>query len=626
MTITAHLTTTQGSPFTDYFYPKRGFSISIKKNRDKHLSEAGKAILKDRYVMQAYNQDTEKWINLEESPQEVFARSACAYGTDKEHAQRLYDYTSKSWAMFSTPILTNAGNDKGLPISCFLSEVKDSKESILAHHYENGFLASLGGGIGSSWDSLRANGTRTSAGNVSTGVIPFMCMMDTQMNAFQQGKTRRGSYAAYLSVSHPEIDEFLSIREHRGEDPSRRCLGTGFHHAVNIPDAFMEAVQDGNPWDLVDPHTTEVKETVDARGLWMKILKSRIETGEPYLHFIDTSNKALPKSLKDKGLRINNSNLCCEIMLPTSEERTAVCCLSSVNLEHYAEWKDDPFFIPDMLEMLDNVLSSFIEDAPPELAKAVHSAVNERSVGLGSMGFHLLLQKKGIAFESPMATTLNKQVFSHIKERAVEASKNLAELRGEAPDMQGSGLRFSHLMAIAPNANIATICGGTSPSIEPFSANIFKQPTLSGTFIIKNKQLDKVLKDKYGLNGKELGDVWQSILVKGGSVQHLDFIDEIDKSVFKTAMELDQLWIIEHAAVRQDFVCQGQSVNVFLPPDTHRNTLHRIHFTAWKKGLKGLYYCRSEEIRKTTSAADIGKDVANTDISMDVIDCLACEG
>ena len=591
-------------------YTRNNHTINIDLSRDTLLSEAGVSIMKDRYL-----------LSDETTPQECFARAACTFATDTEHAQRLYDYASKNWMMFATPILTNAGTKRGLPISCFLNKVDDSVEGILDHHYENGYMASYGGGIGGDWSSLRSVGSGTSRGNKTTGVVPFVKMMDAQMLAFQQGATRRGSYAAYMDISHPEIEEFIDIRTPHGSDLNRRCLGTGFHHAVNIPDAFMKAVENGSQWDLIDPHTNIVKKQVDARSLWMDVLIKRLETGEPYIHFSDTSNNALPQFLKDRGLRINNSNLCSEIMLPTNKDRSAVCCLSSVNLEYFDEWKDDLRFIDDMMEMLDNVLTHFITTAPKAMWRTVHSADRERSVGLGAMGYCLYLQKKGIPFESPMALGKNRQIFKHIEDRAQAANLKLGSQRGEAPDAEGTGQRFSHMMAIAPNANISVLCGNTSPSIEPFNANAFKQNTLSGTFLIKNKELDRILKEKY--SSVDYDEVWSSIIVNSGSVQHLPFMDQQDKEVFKTALEIDQNWIVEHASVRQPFICQGQSVNIFLPADVHKNELHKVHFRAWKMGLKSLYYLRSTSIRKTET---ISQQAVNFEAANDENECLACEG
>ena len=943
------------STLREYFYPSKDFTITIDLARDNLLSTEGISMMNDRYILKDFDPATKEWTPLEFSPQECFARSACEFGSNQEHAQRLYDYASRNWFMFATPILSNAGSKRGMPISCFLGQVGDSVREILNHHLETGFLASYGGGVAGDWSKLRSDGVHTSRGNRTQGVIPFINMMDTQMMAMQQGATRRGAYAAYLDISHPEIEEFIDLRDGRGSDQNRRCLGEGFHHAVTITDNFMEAVKNGAPWSLIDPHTKEVKKTVQARDLWMKILISRVELGEPYIFFRDTANKHVPSFLKEKGLEVNNSNLCVapetliltdqgylkistlegkdvkvwngqefskvtvvktakdvelmrvtfsdgatldctpehkfyiqerygepvvlatadtlragmriekfdtlpviqfnggnpddkyyysngfycgdgnkdynfswvyepkyscierligevvedgsdvlrkrwdhgplskfvvpfaatladklswlagyfdadgcvidstngqniqvsstnaaflreiklmlqtmgvqasltfrrpegvyelplndgsnesgeflckeiwllnlnctgvkqllelglktnrlvlslkqepqrdaqrfvtvvnteytgrrsdtfcfteplrnrgtfngiltgncsEIMLPTKPDRTAVCCLSSVNLEYADSWTQNPKFISDIVEMLDNVLEFFINNAPPEMASAVKSAKAERSIGLGAMGFHLYLQKKLIPFESPMASGANRKLFTHIKEKALEASIRLAKERGEPEDARGSGLRFSHLLAVAPNASIASICGNTSPSIEPFNSNAYKWNTLSGSVLVKNKELDRLLKLEYGLRGERLDEVWTSIIINEGSVQHLDFMSRVHKEVFKTAFELDQNWIIEHASVRQEFICQGQSVNLFLRPDIHKNDLHKLHYSAWEKGLKALYYCRSKPIKTTEKITQepvkVVHEAAGT-LTFNVSACLSCEG
>ncbi len=591
-------------------YTNKDITIDIDLDRDYNLSEAGVAIMKDRY-----------FVSEETSPQHCFARAVTSFASNQEHAQRLYDYASKLWFIPSTPILSNAGTEAGLPISCFLGDVDDSMVGIMEHHTETAHLACKGGGVGGNWSKLRSAGSKTSRGSASTGVIPFIRMMDAQMLAVSQGTTRRGAYAAYMDISHPEVQEFIDIRRVTGTDINRRCLGTGFHHAVNITDSFMKAVEDGAEWNLIDPHTQDVKKTVDARSLWMKLLTTRLETGEPYLHFIDTANRALPQFLKDKGLKINNSNLCIEIELPTSPDRTAVCCLSSVNLEFYNDWKENPLFIKDVMEFLDNVLSYFIDKAPKQFWRATTSAKMERSVGLGTMGFHLYLQKSGIPFESALATSKNRQIYQHLEAATLAASKELAVERGEAPDAEGTGLRFSHRMAIAPNASTAILCSNTSPSIEPYSANAFVQRTMSGDFLIKNKELDRLLQDQYGLTGQALADTWSSITVNNGSVQHLDFLSNWHKDVFKTALELDQMWIIEHASVRQEYIDQGQSVNIFLRPDIHKSALHNIHKAAWAKGLKGLYYCRSSAIAKVQAVT-----VSKPQQGAEDTECLSCQG
>lgn len=580
------------------------FIIKIVPQRDALLSEAGKITMKGGQYM----------LPHEESPQEAFARGACAYASNAAHAQRLYDYVSQCWFMFATPVLSSAANPRGCPISCFLNYVGDSRESIGNHWNEVLWLSTEGGGVGTDWSSIRSVGTKTSRGTHTPGLIPFLKATDSITMASVQGGVRRGATAVYLDVSHPEIEEFLECRRPTGGDMNRKMMN--LHNAVNIPDAFMEAVIEGKAWDLIDPNSKQVVKSVDARGLWKRILEVRLETGEPYLHFIDTSNKALPPQLKEKGLRINNSNLCNEIYLPTNDERTAVCCLSSVNLEFFDDWADNHYFIGDLIEMLDNVLTVFISKAPPELAKAVYSATQERSLGLGAMGFHLYLQKKGIVFDTPMASGQNRKIFSQIKLHALTATKRLAMKLGEAPDMAGSGLRNAHLLAIAPNASSAIICN-SSPSIEPFNANIFVQKTKNGAFVIKNKELDRVLKEEY--TDLDTEAVWMEILKAEGSVQELDFLSEHHKALFRTAFEIDQRWIVDHASSRQPFLCQGQSVNLFIPPGSSFNFVHALHKQAWEGGLKGLYYVRSKNLGKVTQTSN---KIVDTKSST----CLSCEG
>ena len=524
--------------------------------------------------------------------------------------------------MFSTPILSNAGTKRGMPISCFLNYVGDSRGELAEHYTENAWLASVGGGIAGYWGDVRSDGTLTSGGSQSSGVIPFMHVVDSEILAFSQGKTRRGSYASYMDISHPEILEFLDIRKPSGGDIHRKCLN--LHHGVNIPNTFMELIDNcikeptyDDSWDLIDPHTKEKVRTISARDLWQKILENRVATGEPYVCFSDTINEGLPQPQKDLGLTVHHSNLCTEITLPTNETRTAVCCLSSLNLEKYEEWKKDSLFIPDMIRFLDNVLQYFIDYAPDELFKARFSANNERSIGLGTMGFHAYLQSQNIPFESALAKAKNLQIFKKIKEQAVAESKRLAIKRGEAPDMEGTGMRNSHLLAIAPNASSSIICGTTSPSIEPYRANAYVQKTMSGSFLVKNKYLEKLL-EKKGINTEE---VWSSIVSNRGSILHLKELTDYEKDVFKTAIELNQQWIIEHAADRQKFICQAQSVNVFVPADVDIKELHDIHMLAWKRKLKTLYYCRSEAIKR---AELVSKKIERTIIPE--ADCLACEG
>ena len=578
--------------------------------KDNLLTDFGKTTLKDRYLLPD-----------EQSPQDAFMRASQAFSDNEEMAQRMYEYVSNLWFMFSTPILSNAGTKRGMPISCFLNYVGDSRGELAEHYTENAWLASVGGGIGGYWGHVRSDGTLTSGGSQSSGVIPFMHVVDSEILAFSQGKTRRGSYAAYMDISHPEILEFLDIRKPSGGDIHRKCLN--LHHGVNVPNKFMELIDNcikeptyDDSWDLIDPHTKEKVRTISARDLWQKILENRVSTGEPYVCFTDTINEDLPQPQKDLGLTVNHSNLCTEITLPTNETRTAVCCLSSLNLEKYEEWKKDSLFIPDIIRFLDNVLQHFIDYAPDELFKARFSANNERSIGLGTMGFHAYLQSQNIPFESALAKSKNLQMFKKIKEEAVAESKSLAVKRGEAPDMEGTGMRNAHLLAIAPNASSSIICGTTSPSIEPYRANAYVQKTMSGSFLVKNKFLEKLL-EKKGINTEE---VWSSIVSNRGSVLHLKELTDYEKDIFKTAIEINQQWVIEHAADRQKFICQAQSLNVFVPADVDIKELHDIHMLAWKRKLKTLYYCRSEAIKR---AELVSKKIERTIIPE--ADCLACE-
>jgi ribonucleoside-diphosphate reductase alpha chain len=587
-------------------------SVKIDYSKDSLLDEFAMNTLRDRYMVAGEN-----------SPQEAFARAAETYADDEDHAQRLYDYVSNLWFMFATPILSNGGTTRGLPISCFLNYVDDSREGITDHYVENAFLSSFGGGIGGTWSDVRSQGTPTSKGSESTGVIPFVKVVDAEMLAFSQGVTRRGSYAAYLHISHPEIEEFLDVRKPTGGDVNRKS--TNLHHGVVVPDAFMERIwsatkydnfDDG--WDLVDPHTGVTRKRISARTLWVKLLQNRMETGEPYIMFEDAIDAELPDFQKDKGLKVNHSNLCSEITLATNDERTAVCCLSSVNLEYFDEWKDRPAFIPDLIRMLDNVLTDFINRAPEPLHKAKFSAMRERSLGLGAMGFHAYLQKNNIPFESAQATGANLRMFSHIKEDASVTTRKLAVEKGACPDDDTCTVRNAHLLAIAPNASSSIICGNTSPSIEPFRANAFNQKTKSGSNLMKNKFLEKVL-ENYNRNNEE---TWKSIVTQKGSVQHLDFLSEWERNVFKTAVEINQAWLIDHAAHRQEYICQSQSLNLFFPPDVNKSDLHNAHMLAWARNLKTLYYLRSEAI----SRADIVSDQVKREILFEQSDCLACEG
>jgi ribonucleoside-diphosphate reductase alpha chain len=605
----------------------------VDYNRDEWLTPFGLATLKDRYLLPG-----------ETSPQDAFMRAARAFADDEAHAQRLYDYASKLWFMYSTPVLSNPpqrltwGNSfnenfvperfekkvRGMPISCFLNYVPDSRKGITNHYDENAWLSSIGGGVGGYWGAVRSNGVGTSAGSSSSGIIPFMGVMDRMVLAFAQGGTRRASYAMYLDISHPEILEFLDIRKPTGGDANRKCLN--LHNAVTIPDAFMEIIERcmkdphaDDSWSLIDPHSKRVTEVVSAKLLWQKLLELRMQTGEPYIMFVDTVNRALPKSQRDLGLRVYQSNLCAEIVLPTDELRTAVCCLSSVNLEYYDEWSKDERFIEDLMRMLDNVLEFFILNAPDELAKAKYSAMRERSVGLGAMGFHSYLQKKGLPFESAMATSVNRRVFSFIKRSAERATVKLAQERGACPDAGGEMRRNMHLLALAPNASSSIICGGTSPSIEPNRANAFTQKTQSGSWLVKNKYLEEVL-EHHGANTEE---VWQSIILNKGSVQHLTFLTQDERDTYKTATELDQRWIVEHASHRQEYICQSQSVNLFMAADVDVLYLHNVHFMAWKKGLKTLYYMRSEAIKRADS---VSAKVSKAELKDTENTCLSCEG
>ena len=586
----------------------------MEYSRDDLLTHFGKKTLQDRYLLPE-----------EKSPQDAFMRAAKAFSDNDEMAQRIYDYASKLWFMYSTPILSNGGTKRGMPISCFLNYVGDSREGLTGHYTENAWLASVGGGIGGYWGHVRSDGVATSGGSASSGTIPFMHVVDSEILAFSQGKTRRGSYASYMDISHPEIIEFIEMRKPTGGDAHRKNLN--LHHGINITNDFMELIDKcikeptyDDTWNLIDPHTKKVIRTISARDLWLKILEVRVNTGEPYISFIDTINEGLPQTQKDLGLKVHHSNLCSEITLPTNENRTAVCCLSSVNLEKYDEWKNDTLFIPDLIRFLDNVLQYFIDNAPENLFRARFSAAAERSLGLGAMGFHSYLQSKGIPFESALAKSINIKIFKNIKEQAVAESQRLAVKRGEAPDMEGTGMRNAHLLAIAPNASSSIICGTTSPSIEPFRANAYVQKTMSGSFLVKNKHLEKLL-EKKGINND---NIWTSIVSQRGSVAHLEVLSEYEKDIFKTAIEINQQWIIEHAADRQQYICQSQSLNIFIPADVHIKDLHNLHMLAWKKKLKTLYYTRSEAIKRAELVSSKVKRTIIPEANAD--SCLACEG
>ncbi|MBO1359394.1 ribonucleoside-diphosphate reductase subunit alpha [Acetobacter sacchari] len=568
--------------------------VVVDRSRDSLLTDFGKATLDNRYLLPS------------EGYQDLFGRVASYYGADAGHAQRIYDYISRHWFMPATPVLSNGGTTRGLPISCFLNEANDSLEGIVGLWNENVWLASKGGGIGSYWGNLRSIGENVGRNGKTSGVIPFIRVMDSLTLAISQGSLRRGSAAVYLPVWHPEIEEFVEMRRPTGGDPNRKALN--LHHGVLVPDEFMRAVEADAEWALLSPKDHSVIRKVSARSLWIRILTARMEQGEPYIVYSDHVNNARPEHHKLAGLEVKTSNLCSEITLPTGidqhgKERTAVCCLSSLNLETWEEWRDNPEFITDVMLFLDNVLQDFIDRAPPEMARAVYAASQERSVGLGVMGFHSFLQANNIPFESVIAKVWNKRIFKHIKEQADKASRTLAETRGACPDAAEYGMmeRFSNKIAIAPTASISIIAGNASPGIEPISANVFLQKTLSGSFTVRNRHLRQLLIEK----GQDTDDVWSSITLSKGSVQHLDFLSEQEKAVYKTAFELDQRWIVEHAADRTAYICQAQSINLFLPADVHKRDLHQIHFMAWKKGVKSLYYCRSLSIQRADTVSNV---------------------
>jgi len=568
-------------------------TIKIDKSKDELLADYAVGMLKDFYLTE-----------YESSPQEAFKRASVAWSKykdemDEDLAQRLYNYVSNKWFMFASPVLSNAPNGskqgKGMPISCFLTYVPDTLEGLIDHTAELRWLSVYGGGVGGHWSDVRT------VSDIAPGPMPFLHTVDADMIAYRQGKTRKGSYAAYMDVSHPDIIEFLNMRIPTG-DVQRKALN--LHNAINVSDAFMEAVSNGSTWDLKDPKDGKVKESVDARKLWERIMEIRFRTGEPYLNFIDTANNDLPQPLKDLGLKINGSNLCNEIHLPTSAERTAVCCLSSLNLEYYDDWKDTSI-VKDLVRMLDNVLEYFIENAPDTITRAKYSAARERSIGLGAMGFHSLLQKHKVAWESELAKEINDVVFNHIKRQAVEETEKLAEERGDYLDGVGSGRRNSHLLAIAPNASSGVILS-TSPSIEPLKANAYTHRTRAGSFLVKNKYLEEVLE----LKGENNDTNWTSIITKKGSVQHLPFLTEGEKAIFKTADELDQNWVVQHAADRQKYICQGQSVNLFFPSGAPKAYVNQVHLRAWKEGLKGLYYLRTEAKQRAENVSEKVERVA----------------
>ena len=602
---------------TELFQNEKGITIKIDRSKDQRLTDFGKATLSDRYLGQ------------HESYQDLFARVASIYADDNLHAQRIYNYISNLWFMPATPILSNGGTERGLPISCFLNEAGDSLSGILDLWSENVWLAAKGGGIGSYWGNLRSIGEKIGRVGKTSGIIPFIKVMDSLTMAISQGSLRRGSAACYLPIDHPEIEEFIEMRRPTGGDPNRRALN--LHHGVLVSDAFMRAVETNSDWALKSPRDGIIQSTVSARNLWIRLLTARVETGEPYIIFVDTVNRLIPQHHKLAGLNVKTSNLCSEITLPTGfdkdgNDRTAVCCLSSLNLETYDEWKGEKNFIEDVMRFLDNVLTDFIDRAPESFNNAKYSATRERSVGLGVMGFHSFLQKNSIPFESVMSKVWNDKIFKHIQSDVDESSKKLAKERGSCPDAEEYGFeeRFSNKTAIAPTASISIICGGASPGVEPIAANSYTHKTLSGSYNVRNRYLKKVL-EKYGKNNDE---IWSSITTNQGSVEHLDFLTRNEKDVFKTAFELDQKWIVELGADRTPYISQAQSINIFLPADVHKRDLHQIHLQAWKKGLKSLYYCRSKSIQRAENvnnelSSKLMKKDSKTE--SDYEECLSCQ-
>ncbi len=609
---------------TELFQNEKGITIKIDRSRDSNLTDFGKETLRDRYLGQS------------ESFQDLFARVASTYADDNLHAQRIYNYISNLWFMPATPVLSNGGTERGLPISCFLNEANDSLKGITNLWEENVWLAARGGGIGSYWGNLRSIGEKIGKVGKTSGIIPFIKVMDSLTLAISQGSLRRGSAACYLQIDHPEIEEFIEMRRPTGGDVNRRSLN--LHHGVLVTDDFMRAVETDEQWALRSPNDGSVQSTLSARNLWIRLLTARIETGEPYIVFIDTVNRQIPQHHKLAGLKVKTSNLCSEITLPTGidndgKERTAVCCLSSLNLDTYEEWKDNDQFIEDVMRFLDNVMTDFINRAPDEFAHAKYSAMRERSVGLGVMGLHSYFQQKNIPFGSVMSKVWNKKVFKNIQEKVDAASVTLAEERGACPDAAEYGIkeRFSNKTAIAPTASISIICGGTSAGVEPISGNSYTHKTLSGSFNVRNKYLTKLL-EKYKKNNEE---IWSSITTNQGSVSHLDFLTQDEKDTFKTAFEIDQRWIVDLGADRTPHISQAQSINVFVPADIHKKELHAIHFQAWKKGLKSLYYCRSKSIQRAEdvtagSSTDVTKNVykkknQSNNEENNYEECLSCQ-
>ena len=591
--------------------------IAVDFSRDSLFDELGIKRLKESYMKED-----------ETSPQERFAYVSKTFGSNQDHAQRLYEYSSKHWLSYSTPILSFGRSKRGLPISCFLPYLDDSAEGLVDTLSEVNWLSMLGGGVGIGL------GIR-SADDKSVGIMPHLRTYDASSLAYRQGRTRRGSYAAYLDISHPDILMFLEMRKPTG-DQNMRCQN--LHHGINITDDFMHLIEQAmldpafdDTWNLKDPHSGEVRDSISAKELWQRILEIRMQTGEPYLHFIDTSNEAMPEFQKKLGLSIKQSNLCSEIILPTDKERTAVCCLSSLNLEYFDEWKNNKLFLRDTAEMLDNVLQYFIDNAPDVISRAKFSAERERSIGIGALGFHAYLQRNSLAWESALATSANNRIFKHIREGLDEANLELGSERGSPSDCAGTGLRFAHVMAVAPNASSSILMGNTSPSVEPYRANAYRQDTLSGSYLNKNKHLDKIIKEKCDADTElDYNEIWSSIIANDGSVQHLEFLDDWIKSVYKTSMEIDQRWLIDHAAHRQIYIDQAQSINLFFRPDANVKYLHAVHFQAWKQKLKTLYYCRSEKLAKADKVSKKIERQVIEEIDLKALAteevCLACEG
>lgn len=604
--------------------------IIIDYNRDKDIPEQGLSLLTGKGF---YKKEHET------SPQQTFARAATSYCFgDYEFAQRIYDYASKGYFTFASPVLSNASevtwptfSDKefdeagdwlednvdpdGMPISCFLSYIPDTRSGLVETRSEAAWLSMMGGGVG-------IYASNRSPDEKSTGVMAHLRGYDADTLSYKQTASRRGSMAAYLDIDHPEIINFITMRSPTGGDANKKCFN--INNAVNITDAFMEAVIEGEEYELIDPKHGPTGRMLDAREVWELLMDERYQTGEPYIMFKDTVNRSIPDWITRPLYNVSQSNLCSEITLMTSATRTAVCCLSSLNLEKYDEWKNTNI-VGDIIRLLDNVLEYFIRLAPTTLKRAIHSARKERAIGLGTLGLHSYLQSQMIKFESGgfnSAAHHNELIFKRIKESAVEASKQLATLRGEPDDLKGSGMRNSHLLAIAPNASSSNMVGA-SPSIEPWNANAFNAQGRAGSFLIKNKYLKKILADI----GQDTDNVWKSIIVNEGSVQHLDFLDDDVKGVFKTASEINPLWIVELASIRQKYICQSQSLNIFVDSDTTMQEMSDIHMRGWKLGVKTFYYCRSKPATRANLGTGGDKPLNSVPVKAQVEydECLACQ-